>query len=238
MYDRDHGRAAGLDLARSKPAAETRELESHAAESKSGVSPGRAGALLGLTLSRTPYGAQRALLELQRSHGNRHVQRLISRSLATEGETVNSPDIEGAIDSARGSGQTLDSAVRRQMDNAFGSDFSGVRVHTDDRADQLNRSLGARAFATGKDIFFGQGEYQPGSPSGKKLLAHELTHVVQQTGNVRAKLTIGQPGDRYEQEADRVAEHVVGMPESRGVGHAGAGSSQTMCPECEEEQSK
>jgi hypothetical protein len=248
MYDRDHGRAAGSDLARSKPAAKTRESESHAAESKSspvdpllrtlsagpGVSPGRTGALLGLTISRTPYRAQRTLLELQRSHGNRHVQRLISRSSATGGETVDSPEIEGAIESARGSGQALDSTVRRKMDRAFGSDFSGVRVHTDDRADRLNRSLDARAFTTGKDVFFRQGEYQPGSPAGNKLLAHELTHVVQQTENVRAKMTIGQPGDRYEQEADRVAEQVAAMPESSGVGKAGAGNSRAMCPECEE----
>jgi hypothetical protein len=61
--------------------------------------------------------------------------------------------------------------------------------------------------------------------------------VVQQTGNVRAKLTIGQPGDRYEQEADRVAEQVVGMPESSGAGKVGAWNSRTMCPECEEERS-
>jgi ribonuclease HI len=120
------------------------------------------------------------------------------------------------------------------MDRAFGSDFSGVRVHTDDRADRLNRSLDARAFTTGKDVFFRQGEYQPGSPAGNKLLAHELTHVVQQTENVRAKMTIGQPGDRYEQEADRVAEQVAAMPESSGVGKAGAGNSRAMCPECEE----
>ena len=61
--------------------------------------------------------------------------------------------------------------------------------------------------------------------------------MVQQTGNVRAKLTIGQPGDRYEQEADRVAEQVVGMPESSSAGKVGAWNSRTMCPECEEERS-
>lgn len=251
MHDRDHGRAAGSDPARSTPAAAMRESESHAADSKSsqvnpllrtlsagpGMSPGRTGALLALTISRTPYRAQRTLLELQRSHGNRHVQRLISRSLASEGETVDSPEIEGPIESARGSGQALDSTVRRRMDSAFGSDFSGVRVHTDDRADRLNKSLDARAFTTGNDIFFRQGEYQPGSHSGNKLLAHELTHVVQQTGNVRAKLTIGQPGDRYEQEADRVAEQVVGMPEPSSVGQPETANSRTMCPECEEEES-
>jgi hypothetical protein len=143
MYDRDHRRIAASNLAHSKPAAETRESESHAADSKAGevdpllrtlsagpgASPARTGAVLGLTISRTPYRAQRTLLGLQRSHGNRHVHRLISRSVASEGETVDSPEIEGAIESARGSGQALDSVVRRRMDSAFGSDFSGVRVH-------------------------------------------------------------------------------------------------------------
>jgi hypothetical protein len=69
------------------------------------------------------------------------------------------------------------------MEGSFGADFSGVRIHADQRADSLNRSLNARAFTTGNDIFFKQGEYKPDSGGGQKLLAHELTHVVQQNGN-------------------------------------------------------
>ncbi|MBR8841045.1 MAG: DUF4157 domain-containing protein [Stigonema ocellatum SAG 48.90 = DSM 106950] len=71
---------------------------------------------------------------------------------------------------------------RVQMVQAFGTDFSGVKVHTDSRSDHLNKSVQARAFTTGQDIFFRQGEYSPGSHSGQELLAHELTHVVQQNG--------------------------------------------------------
>ncbi|MFQ5433400.1 MAG: DUF4157 domain-containing protein [Anaerolineae bacterium] len=94
-----------------------------------------------------------------------------------------STDIEQSIQSARGSGQSLPSNVRAPMENAFGTDFSGVKVHTDSQSDTLNQSLQARAFTTGQDIFFRQGEYNPGSSGGQELLAHELTHVVQQGGS-------------------------------------------------------
>jgi hypothetical protein len=68
------------------------------------------------------------------------------------------------------------------METAFDANFSGVKVHTDGESDQLNKSLNSRAFATGQDIFFSQGAYNPGSRDGQELLAHELTHVVQQNG--------------------------------------------------------
>lgn len=119
------------------------------------------------------------------------------------------PEIEGAIEGARGRGQPLDRGVQAQMEQAFGADFGGVRVHTGAQADTLNRALSARAFTTGQDIFFRDGEYRPGSSSGQELLAHELTHVVQQSGGVQTKLTVGPPNDIYEQEADQVASSVV-----------------------------
>ncbi|MEQ8542365.1 MAG: DUF4157 domain-containing protein [Coleofasciculus sp. D1-CHI-01] len=88
--------------------------------------------------------------------------------------------IEQGIQQAKGGGQGLSEDVREPMEQAFGADFSGVRVHNNSNADQLNHSLNARAFTTGPDIFFKQGEYNPGSRDGQELLAHELTHVVQQ----------------------------------------------------------
>ncbi|MEQ8383629.1 MAG: DUF4157 domain-containing protein [Coleofasciculus sp. A1-SPW-01] len=91
--------------------------------------------------------------------------------------------VEQSIQQAKGSGQGLSEKVREPMEQAFGADFSGVRVHNNSNADQLNRSLNARAFTTGPDIFFKQGEYNPGSRDGQELLAHELTHVVQQSGS-------------------------------------------------------
>ena len=99
-----------------------------------------------------------------------------------DGSMAAPPAVEGAIHQARGSGQALSDATRQPMERAFGADFSRVKVHTDAQADQLNRSIQARAFTTGSDIFFRQGEHSPGTRAGQELLAHELTHVVQQGG--------------------------------------------------------
>jgi hypothetical protein len=96
-------------------------------------------------------------------------------------------DIERSIASQRGSGAPLPNATRDFMEPRFGSDFSSVRVHSDGNAHNLNQAIGARAFTTGQDIFFRQGEYQPSSGAGQELLAHELTHVVQQAGSVQRK---------------------------------------------------
>ncbi|MBD2524165.1 DUF4157 domain-containing protein [Nostoc sp. FACHB-133] len=90
------------------------------------------------------------------------------------------PDLEASINQARGGGQVMADNIREPMEQAFGADFSGVKVHTDGQSDQLNRSIQARAFTTGQDVFFSSGEYNPGSRGGQELLAHELTHVVQQ----------------------------------------------------------
>jgi hypothetical protein len=89
-------------------------------------------------------------------------------------------DAESQIESMRGGGQALPDSAREFFEPRFGQDFSGVNVHTGPEADSLNRSLDARAFATGGDIFFRSGEYNPDSSGGRELLAHELTHVVQQ----------------------------------------------------------
>lgn len=94
--------------------------------------------------------------------------------------TEASTDIEQRIQRNRGQGIPIADQVRTPIEQAFGADFGGVKIHTNSESDQLNRSLNARAFTTGSDIFFKQGEYQPGTRGGQELLAHELTHVVQQ----------------------------------------------------------
>jgi hypothetical protein len=99
-----------------------------------------------------------------------------------QGGMATTSDLETSINQARGGGQPLGDNIRKPMEQAFGADFGGVKVHTDSRSDQLNQSIQARAFTTGQDVFFRQGEYNPGSRGGQELLAHELTHVVQQNG--------------------------------------------------------
>ena len=94
-----------------------------------------------------------------------------------------SDELETSLNNARSGGQSLQPELRMKMESAMGADFSAVKVHTDDKADRLNKSIQAKAFTTGKDVFFRQGEYNPGSQGGQELIAHELTHVVQQGGN-------------------------------------------------------
>ena len=109
--------------------------------------------------------------------------KVIQRKEAIAGGTA-SADLESSIQSARGSGQSLDANLQQSMGQAMGADFSGVKVHTDSQSDQLNKSIQAKAFTTGQDVFFRQGAYEPSSRGGQELIAHELTHVVQQNGGV------------------------------------------------------
>jgi hypothetical protein len=92
--------------------------------------------------------------------------------------------LEAAIERVRGYGQPLAPSIRQPMQRAFGTDFGRVRVHTDAHSDMLSRLLDAKAFTTGTDIFFRQGTFAPESQRGRELLAHELTHCVQQAGSV------------------------------------------------------
>jgi hypothetical protein len=119
------------------------------------------------------------------------------------------PDVQSKIDHTRGSGAGLDAGTQSRMGESLG-DLSDVTVHTDDTADQLNRSVSARAFATGTDVYFSKGTYNPGSADGDRLIAHELAHVVQQRGAPNAgPLTVSQPGDALENEADDVADSIT-----------------------------
>ena len=157
-----------------------------------------------------------AITQLQRTHGNQHVQRLVAR---TAGEENEMEGVAQAVDDRRGRGQSLHDRTRAQMEPALQQDLSGVRVHNDGAADQLSSQFNAKAFTTGQDVFFRQGAYDPGSSGGDKLLAHELTHVVQQ-GNSPTKLAgkkmnISQPGDAGEREADSVADTVTSAGISR-----------------------
>ena len=91
-----------------------------------------------------------------------------------------STQLASEIDRHRGGGQSLDVGLQKSMGQAMGADFRRVRVHTDGQSDQLNRSIQAEAFTTGQDVFFRNGGYQPSSRGGQELIAHELTHVMQQ----------------------------------------------------------
>lgn len=97
------------------------------------------------------------------------------------------PNIEAQLQNSKGSGQPLDERTQQNMKQSFGADFAGVRVHTGNTAVQMNQSLGAQAFTNGSNIYFNKGNYNPSSKNGNKLLAHELTHVVQQGAALQTK---------------------------------------------------
>jgi hypothetical protein len=90
------------------------------------------------------------------------------------------------LQQGRGQGNSLTPTLQSEMEQGFGHDFSGVRIHTDAKAVQFNRQLGARAFTFGSDVYFNEGEFQPASSEGRRLLAHELTHVVQQRQTIQS----------------------------------------------------
>ncbi|MGI8856154.1 MAG: eCIS core domain-containing protein [Thermomicrobiales bacterium] len=125
------------------------------------------------------------------------------------------PALADRITSKSNSGASLDQETRGAMEGAFGTSFAEVHVHADSEAHDFNRSLSARAFTTGSDIFFQDGAYQPNSPDGQQLLAHELTHVVQQRAmSVNEPLTVGATDSGYEREADATSAAVANAIDS------------------------
>jgi hypothetical protein len=116
----------------------------------------------------------------------------------------------------RSAGRPLEAATRSFFESRLGHDFSAVRVHTDEQASASASAVGAHAYTVGRDVVFGARRYSPGTGDGRRLLAHELGHVVQQDARrggpaavQTAQLDIGTPGDSWEREADAAADAVM-----------------------------
>ncbi len=163
-----------------------------------------------------------AVAEIQRTAGNASVSRLLDPK---EGEP-RSPvlDVVGS-----GGGQALDPSIRGEMESSFGHDFGDVRVHTDSTASDSAKAVHAQAYTVGNDVVFQSGNYSPGTDSGKRMLAHELAHVVQQrSGPVDGTpagggVSLSDPSDRFEQAAERAADGVMGGTRSSSAEAAPAG---------------
>jgi len=155
-------------------------------------------------------GLERAASEI----GNRNFTQLVARMQDGEGILASGlvhPDVEAAIAASRGGGRRLDSGIASQLEGAYGESMHDVRVHTGPQAAALTRAVSARAFTVGSDIFFSAGQYNPGSSAGAELIAHEAAHVVQQRGApLGGPLTVSQPGDAMEREAEALARDVAG----------------------------
>jgi hypothetical protein len=82
----------------------------------------------------------------------------------------------------------MSDSVKSEMESGFGHDFGNVRLHTNSNAVQMSKDMNAQAFTHGNDVYFNENKYDPNSTDGKRLLAHELTHTVQQGGGVKKKM--------------------------------------------------
>ncbi len=168
------------------------------------------------------------LLTLQSQIGNAQVARLLAQRAAPDDDQAQAqhdlaqreedqeavgieggpvgPDTAQRIDSARGGGSALDSGMRQSMESGFGTSFEDVRVHQDSESNVLANRLTAHAFTTGNDIFL-RGD---SNPSDSHLMAHELTHVVQQRSmGGGSGMSVGAAGDVHEQAADSTATAVL-----------------------------
>ncbi|WP_414552398.1 eCIS core domain-containing protein [Anabaena sp. CCY 0017] len=144
---------------------------------------------------------------------NPFIQRFIHRAGGNIPSQKNT-NLESRLASQKGSGSPLDEQTRSFMEPRFGNDFSSVRVHTDSSSVQMNQELGAQAFTHGQDVYFGAGKYNPGVDDGKRLLAHELTHVVQQTGAVQPK---SNPHQAFKQNKIQTKALFTSSPEAQSV---------------------
>lgn len=141
------------------------------------------------------------------------VQRREEEELQTKSDApaAASANFTSQLSSSKGQGAPLPDPTRRKMESGFGTDFSGVRIHDGPRAEQMNRQIGARAFTHGNDIYFNRGQYAPGAREGDRLLAHELTHTIQQGAVVHPKLMNGLANTAPDIQADFLRDLIDGI---------------------------
>jgi len=157
-----------------------------------------------------------SVTELQRTAGNQAVVQLLGEE---QGQRSPVHDVVGS-----GGGSSLDPGTRASMESAFGRSFGDVRIHTDQTASRSAEAVGANAYTVGSDVVFRSGHYDPGSPTGQRTLAHELSHVVQQSQgpvdgtDAPGGIKLSDPSDRFEQAADQQADHVMANVQRQGEG--------------------
>ena len=155
-----------------------------------------------------------AVMHLQRAAGNANVASFLDdgREQAEPAAPEPSP-VKDVIGS--GGGSPLDPATRGFMESRLGHDFGDVRVHSDDRASESAKAVNAHAYTVGNNVVFQRGRYEPESDAGKRMLAHELTHVIQQRSGpvdgtpAAGGIRVSDPSDRFEREAERTADQVM-----------------------------
>ena len=135
---------------------------------------------------------------LQRKCSACQNEEMVQKKGENTGGTVASKSLTQQINGSKGRGHKMDSGTQSFMESRFGTDFSQINIHTGSQATQMNGELNAQAFTVGNDIYFNQGKYNPASSEGKHLLAHELTHTIQQ-GGIQRKIQ-KKDGDKDEKK--------------------------------------
>jgi hypothetical protein len=173
-----------------------------------------------------------SILGLQRAVGNSGVGAMLEEERSPVHDVVNS-----------GGGSPLPAEVQEEMQGRLGHDFSDVRVHNDSRAHESAQSVNAHAYTVGSNVVFQRDKYDPASTEGKTMLAHELTHVVQQrSGPVDGTaagggIKVSDPSDRFEREASANADRVMSAPApaSAQLSASGPAVQREEAPEEEED---
>jgi hypothetical protein len=179
---------------------------------------------------------QNRILHLQRTAGNAAVVQLLAGE-EREGDETSVRDVVG-----KGGGDPLPGKLRRNMEQSFGLDFSDVRVHTGGTAESSARSVQASAYTVGNEIVLGADSPAIESDAGQRTLAHELTHVVQQRSgpvegtDVGGGIQVSNPSDRFEQQAEQVADQVSSHADPGHATMAGAPSGGGTSVQREEEE--
>jgi len=142
---------------------------------------------------------------------------MLQRAAVNNSPTLEVPPVVHEV--LRSPGQPLGAMTRAFMEPRFGHDFSSVRVHTDAKAAESARAVNALAYTVGRDVVFGEGQYAPHTNLGQKLLAHELTHVLQQRNQtaINRRTSIAPPDDATELEAERIGSTINGQQELQPI---------------------
>ena len=178
-----------------------------------------------------PGTAVQAMLDLQRLAGNESVNAML--------EDEEPSPVREVVGS--GGGSPLEPETRAFMERSLGHDFSDVRLHSGTKADESARSINAQAYTVGTDVVFRADRYAPETDAGRRVLAHELTHVVQQKAGpvagtpVPGGIRLSDPSDAFEQAAERTAERAMSEPVVSEEVAAGGDAATVQRQEEEEE---
>jgi hypothetical protein len=172
---------------------------------------------------------------------------IIQRKAADSSSDLSAPALDDQLKETKGQGTPLAPEVKSEMESGFGADFSQVKTHTGKHAADMNKSLGAKAFTNQGDIYFNQGNFDPASKDGKHLLAHELTHTIQQGASTPAagkdqnsnpekeeinptevaqakKQAENTPG--AEQQAEKLTQELIGSAKNQAAANTSAPAAQ------------